>query len=219
MLDSLVHIPILRVGLCQLFMSFASLGLIVRFFTQVQEFVQKFYRLVKVSKHLVDVSNFLIALCLLVSILSALGCVQALLEKLKRLVEIVLVLELDGDNLVHSDKLSRDFLFDFAQVSINSFLKSSFQIAHGVENVEDFLFANSETHVCFGLSLDELGLDGLLAELRAACEILDAGAARQVLARLVTEYSPAARNHDWRVSAAEESPPLKLNPLSQAYSE
>jgi hypothetical protein len=159
MLDSLVHIPILRVGLCQLFMSFASLGLIVRFFTQVQEFVQKFYRLVKVSKHLVDVSNFLIALCLLVSILSALGCVQALLEKLKRLVEIVLVLELDGDNLVHSDKLSRDFLFDFAQVSINSFLKSSFQIAHGVENVEDFLFANSETHVCFGLSLDELGLD------------------------------------------------------------
>jgi FlaA1/EpsC-like NDP-sugar epimerase len=67
------------------------------------------------------------------------------------------------------------------------------------------------------LALDEL--NGLLAELRAACEILDAGAARQVLARLVPEYSPAARNHDWRVSAAEESPPLKLNPLSQAYSE
>lgn len=67
------------------------------------------------------------------------------------------------------------------------------------------------------LALNEL--NGLLTELRAACETLDAGAARQVLVRLVPEYSPAARNHDWRLSAVEESPPLKLNPLSQAHSE
>ena len=61
--------------------------------------------------------------------------------------------------MVHSDKFTRNFLLNLAEISIDSFLKSSFQISHGVENIENFLFANSETHVSFGFTLNELGLN------------------------------------------------------------
>jgi hypothetical protein len=82
MLDGLVHIAILRVDLRKLLMSFTRLRLVVGLLAQLEEFVQKFYRFVKVAKHLVDVTNFLVAFSLLVSIFGTLRGVQAFLEKL-----------------------------------------------------------------------------------------------------------------------------------------
>jgi hypothetical protein len=50
-----------------------------------------------------DVTNFLVALSFLIPILCPLGGIETLLEKLQGLIEIVLVLELNSDNLIHSD--------------------------------------------------------------------------------------------------------------------
>ena len=159
MLDRLVHVSILRVRLSQLLMRLTCFRFVVRFFTQLQELVQEFYSFFQVTQHLVDVTDFLVAFCLLIPIFSSLGSVEALLEELQRLVEVVLVLELNGDDLVHSYKFSGDLFLDFAKISVDCLLESSFQISHCIENIEDFLFTNSETHISLGFSLDKLGLN------------------------------------------------------------
>jgi len=50
-----------------------------------------------------NVSNFLVALGFLISVLSSLRGIEALLKELERLVKITLILELDGDDLIDSN--------------------------------------------------------------------------------------------------------------------
>lgn len=112
-----------------------------------------------------DCSNFLAAFCLLVFILGFFRSCQAPLEELESLVEVTLVLELDGNNLINTDKLPRYFLFELLVISTVSFFESSFQIAHGVKNVEHLFFTNSETHVSLGLPFSVLPLNAHIEAL------------------------------------------------------
>ena len=73
-----------------------------------------------------DMSNFLVALSLLVFIFGSLCGVQAFLEVLKSFVEIKSLLELRCNDLIDSHELSANFFFNFLKIAITCFVTSSF---------------------------------------------------------------------------------------------
>jgi len=94
-----------------------------------------------------DVSDLLVALSLLILVFRSLRRIKALLEVPEGFIIIKVILELSGDDLVHSDQLSRDFFFNFLQVTITSFISGSFQIIFSVRiDVEYLFFADSKPH-------------------------------------------------------------------------
>ena len=71
--DSSMDVSILGVDFSQLFVSFASLGFIIGLLAKVEEFVKELYSFFEVAQPLVDVADFLVAFCLLIFVLGALG--------------------------------------------------------------------------------------------------------------------------------------------------
>ena len=124
-----------------------------------------------------DMSDLLVALRLLLFILSSLGSIETFLEELERLVEVIHVLELDGNNLIYPHQLLRDFFLYFLNISINNFLESSFQIRHSIEYVEYLLLTDSESFVSFSLTDYVFGIDtgvkALLVEVRGSFIVVE----------------------------------------------
>lgn len=71
-----------------------------------------------------------------------------------------MILELASDDLIYSHKLATNLFLDFLKcTTLNGSIQSRFEATFGVENVKNFFFTNSETHVSFGLSFDVLSLN------------------------------------------------------------
>ena len=51
--------------------------------------------------------------------------------------------------------MNTNFLLEFRVVTISCLVSSSFQISLGVENVEDFFFANTESSVSSGFTFNK----------------------------------------------------------------
>ena len=98
-----MNVTVFGVGLCQLLVGLSRLGFVFCVDTQLQELVQEINGFLEVTKLLVDVSDLLVALSLLILVFRPLGSVQALLEVTQGLVVVQVVLELGGDDLIDSD--------------------------------------------------------------------------------------------------------------------
>jgi len=107
----------------------------------------------------VYVTYFLVALGFLLTIFCHLRGVQAFLEEEKRLVEVVHVLELDCDHLVHSNQLLGNLLLNFLDVSVNDLLESKLHVVLCIENVKDLFLADTEALVGLCLADNVLGLN------------------------------------------------------------
>ena len=95
------------------------------------------------------------------------------MEVPKGFVIIKVILELYGDDLIHSDQLSGDLFFNFLQVTITSFISGSFQKIFGVRiDVKHLFFADTKAHKRFGFSLDEFSfttdIKALFVEVRGS---------------------------------------------------
>lgn len=125
----------------------------------LQETRQACNGLIKLTQFFVNETDPLVALCLLFLVIGALTGFKALLEVLKRAVEFVTLLEINSNDLVDADELARDLTFDLSQARLYCLLKCCFQMIHGLENVQNFLLADTETLVGLGFSLGMLGLN------------------------------------------------------------
>ena len=105
-------------------------------------------------------TNSLVALCLLLLVIGALTRLKALFEVLERSVKLITLLEVDGDDLVNTDQLAGDLTLDLCQARFHGLLKGSLQMVHGLEDVQNFLFTDTETLVSLSLTFSMLGLDG-----------------------------------------------------------
>ena len=84
-----------------------------------------------------------------------------------------MILELTGNDLIYSHKLATNLFLDFLKcTTLNGSFQSRFQAAFGVENIEYLFFADTETHVSFGFSFDELSFNtdvkAFLIEIRSS---------------------------------------------------
>lgn len=128
-------------------MSLSSFSFVFSVNAELQELIQEINGFLEVTKLFMDVSDLLVALSLLILVFRSLRRIKALLEVPEGFIIIKVILELSGDDLVHSDQLSRDFFFNFLQVTITSFISGSFQIIFSVRiNVEYLFFADSKPH-------------------------------------------------------------------------
>ena len=84
-------------------MSFSRFSFVFSVDAELQELVQEINGFLEVTEFLMDVSELLVALSLLILVLRPLGSVQALLEVPQGLVVVQVVLELGGDDLIDSD--------------------------------------------------------------------------------------------------------------------
>lgn len=75
-----MNVTVFRVGLCQLLVGLPRLSFVFCVNAELQELVQEINGFLEVTKLLVDVSDFLVALSLLILVLRPLGSVQAFLE-------------------------------------------------------------------------------------------------------------------------------------------
>ena len=98
-----MNVTVFGVGLCQLLVRLSRLRFVFCVDAQLQELVQEINGFLEVTKLLVDVSDLLVALSLLILVFRPLGSVQALLEVPQGLVVVQVVLELGGDDLIDSD--------------------------------------------------------------------------------------------------------------------
>jgi hypothetical protein len=127
--------------------SLSSFSFVFSVNAELQELVQEINGFLEVTKLFMDVSDLLVALSLLILVFRSLRRIKALLEVPEGFIIIKVILELSGDDLVHSDQLSRDFFFNFLQVTITSFISGSFQIIFSVRiDVEYLFFADSKPH-------------------------------------------------------------------------
>ena len=101
-----------------------------------------------------NMTNLLIALSLLNTIFSTLRGVKTLLEELQGLIEVIMLLEIKGNDLIHSYKLLANFFFYFSKVSIDSLCQSGFKISHGIKNVKNLFLANTQSHISLGDTLN-----------------------------------------------------------------
>lgn len=128
-------------------MSLSSFSFVFSVNAELQELIQEINGFLEVTKLFMDVSDLLVALSLLILVFRSLRRIKALLEVPEGFIIIKVILELSGDDLVHSDQLSRDFFFNFLQVTITSFISGSFQIIFSVRiDVEYLFFADSKPH-------------------------------------------------------------------------
>ena len=128
-------------------MSLSSFSFVFSVNAELQELVQEINGFLEVTKLFMDVSDLLVALSLLILVFRSLRRIKALLEVPEGFIIIKVILELSGDDLVHSDQLSWDFFFNFLQVTITSFISGSFQIIFSVRiDVEYLFFADSKPH-------------------------------------------------------------------------
>jgi hypothetical protein len=127
--------------------SLSSFSFVFSVNAELQELIQEINGFLEVTKLFMDVSDLLVALSLLILVFRSLRRIKALLEVPEGFIIIKVILELSGDDLVHSDQLSRDFFFNFLQVTITSFISGSFQIIFSVRiDVEYLFFADSKPH-------------------------------------------------------------------------
>jgi len=127
--------------------SLSSFSFVFSVNAELQELIQEINGFLEVTKLFMDVSDLLVALSLLILVFWSLRRIKALLEVPEGFIIIKVILELSGDDLVHSDQLSRDFFFNFLQVTITSFISGSFQIIFSVRiDVEYLFFADSKPH-------------------------------------------------------------------------
>ena len=128
-------------------MSLSSFSFVFSVNAELQELIQEINGFLEVTKLFMDVSDLLVALSLLILVFRSLRRIKALLEVPEGFIIIKVILELSGNDLVHSDQLSRDFFFNFLQVTITSFISGSFQIIFSVRiDVEYLFFADSKPH-------------------------------------------------------------------------
>ena len=76
------------------------------------------------------------------------------------MVELLTLLEIDSDDLVHSNKLLRDGFFQVGKPVSHTVLMSGLHVVHGLEDVQDLLLADTETLQSVDLSCGVLVLDG-----------------------------------------------------------
>lgn len=105
-------------------------------------------------------ADALVALGLLLLDVGALAHLEALLEIFEGAVELVPLLEFNGDYLVDAHQLLADLFLQLWLVGVDRFLQGRLQVVHGLENVKHLLFADAESLVGFGLTLGVLGLNG-----------------------------------------------------------
>ena len=121
-------------------------------------------------------TNALIALGFLLLLVGTLTSLQALLEVLEGMVELFTLLEIDSDDLVNSNKLLRDGLFQVGKPVSHTVLVSCLHVVHGLEDIEDLLLADTETLQSVDLSCGVLVLDGdieaSLVEVRGGLPIV-----------------------------------------------
>ena len=128
-------------------MSLSSFCFVFSVNAELQELIQEINGFLEVTKLFMDVSDLLVALSLLILVFRSLRRIKALLEVPEGFIIIKVILELSGNDLVHSDQLSRDFFFNFLQVTITSFISGSFQIIFSVRIDVEYLFlADSKPH-------------------------------------------------------------------------
>ena len=128
-------------------MSLSSFSFVFSVNAELQELIQEINGFLEVTKLFMDVSDLLVALSLLILVFRSLRRIKALLEVPEGFIIIKVILELSGNDLVHSDQLSRDFFFNFLQVTITSFISGSFQIIFSVRIDVEYLFlADSKPH-------------------------------------------------------------------------
>jgi len=119
----------------------------------------------------------LIALGFLLLLVGALTGLQALLEVFQGMIELLTLLEIDGDDLVHSNQLLRDGFFQVGEPVSNTVLMCGLHVVHGLEDVQDLLLADTETLQGVDLSCGVLVLDGdieaSLVEVRGGLPIVE----------------------------------------------
>lgn len=113
----------------------------------------------EVTLFFVDVTDFLITLSLLWSIAGSLRGLEALLEIVKRLWEIVLLLLLKSDCLIDAHELLADGFLQCGVVSGLRLPEGRYQILHRRDYAHHFLLADAETHIGLRLAPAVLVLD------------------------------------------------------------
>jgi hypothetical protein len=163
MVDGHLHVAALGIHISQELVRLALLvttaGLELEL-AHLQELRQLGYRFFKVTKLLINETNALVALSLLLLIVGALAGLQALFKVLERAIELLPLLEVDGNDLVHAHQLLGDVAFNLRENVVDRLLQGRLQVVHGLEDVEHLLLADAEALVGFGLALWELGFDG-----------------------------------------------------------
>lgn len=97
-------------------------------YADVLEFIQILDGVVHVTSDLINVSDLLVALGLLVGVLHSLGHLQTLFEELQTARVITILLVLHGNLLVDAHQVLGNLLEDDLQVAFSCFLKGGFKI-------------------------------------------------------------------------------------------
>ena len=159
MLDGLASVICLRVRLCQQLVGLDLLWTLLRLLGQLQELLTVLDGAVQLALRLINHTDALVALSLDIAVLGTLGHCQTLFEELERHIELVVLQVLIGDHLIDADQVFGNVAGNFDKLSAVGFLKSRFEVLHGRELVEDFLFADAEAAVRQSLTLNVLKLD------------------------------------------------------------
>lgn len=76
------------------------------------------------------------------------------------MVELITLLEVNGDYLVDSNELLRDGFLEVGEGVGHAVLMCGLHVVHGLEDVQNLLLANTETLVCVDLTCRILVLNG-----------------------------------------------------------
>lgn len=111
----------------------------------LQETRQTCDRTVKVTKFFMDETNSLVAFGFLFFFVGTLTCLKTFFEVFEGVIELLSLLEINGNYLVHSDKLLGYGFFKVRKGICHTILMSCLHVVHGLKYVQHLLLANTET--------------------------------------------------------------------------
>lgn len=156
-------------------MRLALLLLVFVFLAEHEELLKALNRALKIALLLINETNFLVALSLLVDVSSLLRNVNALVVELEGHLVLALSLVLLGDLLIHTYQILENFNFNSFKVAFSCLSESSFKLTHSFKFVLDVLFAVSKTLVGQGLTLEVLEIQrhvkAALVEVRSSAVV------------------------------------------------
>ena len=157
-------------------MCLETLVVVAGLLADLEEFIQQIYCFNGVTELLMDVAHLLVALSLLILVLRRARRRQTLLEELQRIVEVVVLLELERYNLVHLDELLGDFTFKLLILNFNCLLQRGLEVRHGLALVEALLLAITQTEPSLGFTAQALLLhadvEALLVEVAGSAPVV-----------------------------------------------
>jgi len=123
------------------------------------------------AESLINVGDLLVALSFLVGVLHASRHFQTLLKEVQSRGGVPVLLVLNSDGLIDTDKVPRDFDGNRVETAFSSFLKSGFKIFFSFRSIVHFFLADTESlqGKCLALKKLELVADVQTALVEVTC--------------------------------------------------